>query len=354
EQHGRVIEAAVAKNVSETTLRNQLWVAREVTGRLDRTGTSLREGRISYWHARAMVESVAGLTDEQASEVEHRALARSDSRPVSQFRRLCRNAVLAVDAEAARRRHREAVNDRSVSWWASDDGMAVMQVVASAVDIQAMHGALTLLAGPRESDDPRTLGARRVDALLGLCLAAVAPDDDLDAVAVRRARAGRVPVSAHIVIDLATLLGLADNPAQLRGYGTIPAGLARDWLTDATTWRRLVTDPVQGHLLDYGPAVRFAPDTLRRFVQARDQTCTFPRCRRPAENTEVDHHPPWQPDRSGGRTSAMDTASLCPRHHHLRTHANWDLLERRDGDSLWRSPNGRTYRVPAPSVLDPV
>ncbi|MFZ0325445.1 MAG: hypothetical protein WAN48_15100, partial [Actinomycetes bacterium] len=42
EQHGRVIEAAVAKNVSETTLRNQLWVAREVTGRLDRTGTSLR------------------------------------------------------------------------------------------------------------------------------------------------------------------------------------------------------------------------------------------------------------------------------------------------------------------------
>ena len=351
EQRGRVVEVAKVVESSESWVQTRWWLARETAGPLRATGAALREGEISERHALALVESVALLSDEQAVEVEQRVLSRAGGRNASRFRQLCRNAVHAVDADAVVRRHREKVTERSVTWWPEEDGMAGLRVYASAPDVMAIYGALDVLAGPREADDPRTVGARRLDALLALCLAAVVPDDASDRcrVGVLKARAPRVEV--QVVVDLATLLGLADNPAELVGYGTVPAGVARDWLGGAQTWRRLVTDPVHGHLLDYGPSVRFAPDELRAFVQARDRCCSFPGCARRAHRAEIDHHPPWRPDANGGRTSAEQTAALCDFHHHLRTHAEWTLVERRHGRSRWRSPSGREYEEAPPRVL---
>jgi hypothetical protein len=51
---------------------------------------------------------------------------------------------------------------------------------------------------------------------------------------------------------------------------------------ESGTWRRLVTDPVTGQLLDYGQDTYRPPKDLAEFVIARDQTCTFPGCERPA------------------------------------------------------------------------
>jgi hypothetical protein len=58
-------------------------------------------------------------------------------------------------------------------------------------------------------------------------------------------------------IDLPTLLGLAEHPGEIPGYGIIPAGLARELAADGT-WRRLVTDPQTGHLIDCG-RTRYRP-----------------------------------------------------------------------------------------------
>jgi len=46
-------------------------------------------------------------------------------------------------------------------------------------------------------------------------------------------------------LPLGTALGLSDAPAELAGYGPIPADLARELAADAT-WRRILTDPVTG------------------------------------------------------------------------------------------------------------
>jgi hypothetical protein len=159
------------------------------------------------------------------------------------------------------------------------------------------------------------------------------------------------PVEVQVVVHLATLLGLADNPGELRGHGPIPNGVLRDWLTDATTWRRLVTDPVTGHLLDYGPQVRFAPPKLKAFLAARDGTCVFPGCRQPGERTDADHHPPWKPDGTGGSTSAATMACLCRQHHRWRTDHGW-TLEHLPDRYRWTSPTGRQHDVPKRRVLD--
>ncbi|MEI6362054.1 MAG: HNH endonuclease signature motif containing protein, partial [Actinomycetes bacterium] len=126
----------------------------------------------------------------------------------------------------------------------------------------------------------------------------------------------------------------------------------RDLIADprvAVTLRRLVTDPVTGHLLDAGRRAYQAPAALRAFIAARDGTCRFPGCARRADTCQVDHAVAWD---DGGRTDLANLGALCTRHHQLKTHAGWDVLASRpDGSCSWRSPGGRPYEHAARPVL---
>jgi len=54
------------------------------------------------------------------------------------------------------------------------------------------------------------------------------------------------------------------------------------------TWRRLVIDPIFGQVIDYG-TTRYRPPThLAELVIARDGTCLFPPCNRPARSCDLD------------------------------------------------------------------
>ena len=105
----------------------------------------------------------------------------------------------------------------------------------------------------------------------------------------RSARRSR-GASVEITVPISTLLGLDQQPGHLHGYGPITADVARRIATKGT-WRRLLTDPVTGTLLDYGttrytrrptwsitstPVI--APAASRRaLIQPRPATSTTPR-----------------------------------------------------------------------------
>ena len=122
------------------------------------------------------------------------------------------------------------------------------------------------------------------------------------------------PVSAHrplihVTVPLTTLMGLHDEPGDFAGYGPIPAPIARQIAADPdSTWRRLLTDPVSGTLLDYGRRTYRPPAPLAGFLRARDGECRYPGCRRPAVACEIDHVQPWQ---HGGTTSEDNLCCLC-------------------------------------------
>ena len=66
------------------------------------------------------------------------------------------------------------------------------------------------------------------------------------------------PLEGHLVIDLATLRREAERPGLLDG-SAIPAPMGRELARAVRAWRRIVTDPVTGHLLDYGRRVYLPP-----------------------------------------------------------------------------------------------
>jgi hypothetical protein len=154
----------------------------------------------------------------------------------------------------------------------------------------------------------------------------------------------------NVTIDLPTALGLADNPGQLAGYGPIPANIARQIASDGR-WKRFVTDPVTGVLLDYGRETYEPPQELQNFLIARDRTCRFPGCRQPAHLADLDHTIPWE---EGGATSAENLGALCRRHHNLKTHHGWKVVNHGDGACTWTSPAGKEFFVPARPVMDAI
>ena len=143
---------------------------------------------------------------------------------------------------------------------------------------------------------------------------------------------------AAIMVDLPTLLGLADDPGYVPGYGDVPAPIARELAADATQWRRFLIDR-SGVLLNAGARTYRPGDRLREHITARDWTCTFLGCARCAADADLDHMENFD----GSNTTAENLHPLCRTHHRIKTHAGWNPSRRPDGSTLWTSPTGHEY-----------
>jgi hypothetical protein len=97
-----------------------------------------------------------------------------------------------------------------------------------------------------------------------------------------------------------------------------------------------VVEDDRGNVVQLGERSRLAPAWMERQVRYRDRGCMFPGCG--ARRFTEAHHIRWW--RDGGRTTLENLALICSFHHRLVHEHGWHLERRRDGDLLWRRPNG--------------
>lgn len=335
-------EVAAAMRLSQAGAQRRIDTARSLLGELPVTRHALEAGEISPEHATVIAEEMrallrAGVDRATIDSVEAAAIAHAEFHTPNQVGRKVRDLVARESSTAVELASAAAHELRRVSVYPDTDGMATVVAFLPAADAQAVLLALDGWAR-LHGETTNTIDQRRADALAAIAAKALAMTGTAQ---------GR-PIAIHVTIDLPTLLGLADNPAQLAGYGALPASVARTLAADGT-WRRLVTDPVDGHLLDYGRTVYRPPQDLIDYLTARDRTCRFPGCRQPAWRADLDHADAWD---SGGSTSVDNLGVLCRRHHRLKTHHGWAIESRPDGSCLWTSPTGHQYFVPARPVLE--
>ena len=116
------------------------------------------------------------------------------------------------------------------------------------------------------------------------------------------------------------------------------------------TWRRLVTDPASGTVLDVGRTRYRPPVGLADLVRARDKTCVFPTCQAPASRCDIDHLTAWS---QGGTTSLDNLVVLCQAHHRLKHTPGWALTRDRDSGVLsWHTPDKTVYRRHPDGTID--
>ncbi|HVQ92965.1 MAG TPA: DUF222 domain-containing protein [Mycobacteriales bacterium] len=161
-------------------------------------------------------------------------------------------------------------------------------------------------------------------------------------------RRGPARPLVHVTVAASTLLGLDDEPGDLAGHGPIPASMARRIAADPTgTWRRILTDPATGAVLDVGRNTYRPPPAVVRHVTTRDRTCRFPGCRQPAHRCDLDHIRPYP----AGPTAASNLATLCRHHHRLKHHGSWQITHTSNADLTWTAPTGHRYTThPQPAA----
>jgi hypothetical protein len=333
-------DVACALRMSGRTAARRLAVAQTLAERLPATLKLLDRGQVGYLHAAFLAESVFALNEKQARAVEERVLPRAPEQTLAEFQRSVRRAVARVAAATVEEQRVEAMTQRRVCLTPRDDGMTELWALLPAEGAAAVITAVDALASVTSADDPRTPDQRRADALVDLGVAAL--HDPL------LPKAQGMRPSIQITVALSTLLGEDEQPGELAGHGPIPASVARRLAADESgTWRRLVTDPVTGQLLDYGQDTYRPPKDLAEFVIARDQICTFPGCERPACRCDLDHRTPY---RKGGSTSSENMGPLCERHHIGKHEAGWTPRRSDDGTTTWISPTKHVYQSRPPDL----
>jgi hypothetical protein len=376
-------DIATALRLSPNTAQLRIDVARTLVNHLPNTCSALAMGEISAAHATVIAKESAAAIRDRLSEfaiyqVEEKALSYAEFHTPGQVA----NKVRTTIAQLAPAEFEEVVDrareSRRVSCYNDADGMATVVAILPAPDAQIIMKSIESYILKRNEEDSRqqfdakvgskqysdtndgsasnislrsetsswsllSADNKRADALTAILSSALSENSD-------SVKTHRRAVSVNVTIDLPTLLGLAENPGQLSGYGAIPASVARELASDAT-WKRFVTDPITGNLLDFGREKYEPPQALVDFLLARDRTCRFPGCRQPASRSDIDHAHSWE---SGGDTSIENLGLLCRRHHRLKTHGRWSLISNQDGSCEWTSPAGKKYFVPARPINESV
>ena len=167
----------------------------------------------------------------------------------------------------------------------------------------------------KATSDGRNLDQRRADLFVELLLGTT----DSQTASSRAVIGVTVPVTS--------LAGMDDLPGEsFDGSFALPAQMVREMIEQTgTLWFRILTDPL-GRIRpllacswevppDTTEPRPFPSDALRTSIQARDGTCRFATCSRPAMESDMDHEIP----RPHGPTNGHNLRALCRRHHNIKT-----------------------------------
>ena len=306
---------------------------------------------ISAWAGRLVLDHVVGLDQQDAenviaevcSRVQHRLSSGRRPYHSAEVNRVARAARLRVCSESVQQARIRAFAARRVTVHATGDGMATLIADLADIDAHRIHRRLTALAAGLESDaaaegsaDPRTRDQLRADVMTDLLLGAHGaasgagpkagpgvpsgadpgpgscpephdPDGppEADAAPVRHATPNEAPrAEIQVIVSLDTLLGLADDPAEVPGLGPVPAETARALACDGA-WRAWVRDAT-GAITATGTQSYVPSAALARLIRAREPRCRFPGCHQPSLRCDLDHAIPWPQ----GATSAANLGPL--------------------------------------------
>jgi hypothetical protein len=330
---GKGIGAQVALARRESPAKGSRFVglAQALVQEMPHTLAALERGETSEWRATLLVRETACLTREDRTRADAELAARpgglaalGDRAAVDEARRI----AYRLDPFAFTDRARKAAVDRRVTVRPAPDTMALVTGLLPAPQGVAVFAALSRYADSlRACGDPRSRAQIMADTFVERITGQTTAAD--------------VPVEVGVVMSDRSLLGDAPEPADLLGYGPVPAPLTRDWIADseAEAWvRRLYAAPATGQLVAMDSRRRRFRGKLRRLVVYRDRICRTLWCGAPIRH--VDHVVPAAVD---GPTSAANAQGLCEACNFAKEAFGWRARPDPDGSVETTTPTGHRY-----------
>jgi hypothetical protein len=217
-------EVQVVLGIGPGPAARLVQLARRLTTAMPQALDALESGQLDMPRLRALVDATDVLAGHLARDVVDQMLDVAGDSPWAglsprAWRARIDRTVVRVDADAARRRRREAYEARLVRSMPTTAGMAELFITADAADIAMAEQVLTDLANSREATGPDgdylTVDQRRVDSFVDL-FRRVRDGRDLPGLPVRRER------ELGLVMPADTFFGdgpSAGDPGEVRGLG---------------------------------------------------------------------------------------------------------------------------------------
>ena len=348
ERQGRGIAHQVGLARRESPHRGQafLGMAKVLRAELPHTHDAFRTGRLCEYRAMLIVRETACLSAEHRLEVDE-AISAGDALEglgTRQLLGLLRGHAARLDPAAVTRRARKAEADRGVSLRPAPDTMSYLTGALPVAQGVACYAALLQAAlAAKAQGDERTKAQLMADVLVERLTG--------------QTRAEDVSVTVDVVMSDSALFGGGHEPAEVPGYGPIPAEIARHLAAHslsseaATFIRGLYADP-GGRLVATTSKQRFHSEALAEFLRLRDQgICRTPWCDAPiAQSDHIDPH------ETGGETSAENGQGLCVACNLAKQAPGWTqsvdpYAERHQVTTT--TPTGRAYTGSAPAPPEP-
>ncbi|WP_245827791.1 HNH endonuclease [Sinomonas mesophila] len=347
---------ALARQESPAKGGQLLGLAQALVKEMPHTLNALAGGRINEWRATLVVRETACLSVEDRVRVDE-ALVPVYAREGVGDRQLAAEAkktAQRLDPAAAANRARRAVSERRVSVRPAPDSMAYLTCLLPAAHAIAAHKALVEHADGLRSAGPADDAGRSPGAVGAAGASARTRDQIMADTLVERltgqAKASDVRLEVQLLMTDAALLSGSSEPAELPGYGVIPAQVARDLVAGSeqeASLRRLYAAPSTGTLVAMESRARIFPEGLKRLIAARDRTCRNPWCDAPLR--QFDH---VVPAARRGPTAEGNGQGLCERCNQTKEAPGWSeaTVPATRHTVEVRTPTGETYRSTAPPL----
>lgn len=237
-------------------------VAAAVVGPMGTTGSSMREGDLSWRHADVIVRTLRDVPVDRRQEAEQALQHPSRTLDPMLLKRVGQDLLHRLDADRAERAAVRRLERRGLDLAETFGGMVSVSGLLDPVSGATVLTAIDSLVAPSRKDDTddRSWSQRRADALSEICR--------------RFLDAGDAPVSGgvrphlSVIVDVATLQQQPGcGTAELDWVGPITAEQLRLISCDAAV-SRIVTDG-PSRVLDVGRTTRTVPPPLRRAVVGR-------------------------------------------------------------------------------------
>jgi hypothetical protein len=285
----------------------------ELLPRLDQSVLELVEGKIGFAHLTVMART-ANAVGKDFDEKALLDLARENT--PGKFHHICRHYRHALDPKGYAAEQVELVENRRLSLSTWDDGSLLLNGVLDPEGGAALRTALEPLARKSGAHDDRNRERRLADALVEL------------------ASGGAQPAQIQVTSSLETLLGLAGAPAAEMEFSLPVSSRTVERLACDSTINRVLLDS-ESMVIDVGRSKRVVSEPGRRALKARDGSCRWPGCNRPASRSAAHHLVHWI---HGGTTDLDNLILLCHRHHWLVHEGGWQIVRGDDGRMLTFPP----------------
>ncbi|MFD4181833.1 HNH endonuclease, partial [Rhodococcus sp. NPDC058514] len=319
ERRDRGIASQIALARRESPHRGgiHLGLATTLDSELPYTLAALRGGWITEWRATQIARETTCLSVEDRAQVDRKLASdpeRLEKMSDNDTAAAARQMAYEADKQVWVRRKAKAHSERRVSIRPAPDTMAYVTALLPMAEGVACHAALVAAAASATATgDERPRGQIMADTLVTRVV--TASTDDTAAPAT--------PIRVHLTVSDRTLFGNGDEAAHVRGYGPIPADVARDLVHAAATagvaeLRRVYTRPDTGAVIAMDRNTRLFPASLAELVRLRDPVCRTPWCDAPVRH--IDH---IQPVADGGPTTFENGQGLCEACNYAKQAPGW-------------------------------